>query len=510
MGEIFLARQAIAGVSRLVVLKRLLPGLSEDPQLLAMFVDEARIAANLTHPGIVHVHEFGEDAEGFFIVMEYVAGHHVGQILARAQREGKPVPTRFGALIVHEVARALDHAHHARDSDGSPLEIVHRDISPSNVLVAFRGDVKLMDFGVARAANRAHRTNDGSIRGKLAYMAPEQIESKAVDARTDVYAAGILLWEITLGRRLFAGTTDFETIRAALEQPIARPRSIDPDYPAALDELVMAALERDRSRRLASAAELAQGLRSYLRTDPADRDDLAAWMAELYPEESAESERLEDETTQRDIAKPTVILQGDPVREPAAIDPLPITSPRRRWAALLIALLLIGSLAVIAIKLFHATEPPTDANPAAGSVPRTAPDTLVPSPDTADGVHEPLADAPTALAILPDAKPHRVMAAPPDSRIKVVVPADAPPIEHGAIRLISGEPGVAIHVEGPVACSVPTVPTNCPDLPAGRAYDFVFTIPGGSTFSARVRSGPGIRVYKVFPARGTVVCISGC
>jgi serine/threonine protein kinase len=342
MGEIFLVRQQIAGVTRLVVVKRLLAELADDPQRLTMFVDEARIAANLSHPGIVAVHEFGHDADGYFIVMEYVPGHHVGRVLARAVRDGGRIPVAVGAYIVYEVARALDHAHHACDSTGSPLHIVHRDVSPSNVLVSFSGDVKLMDFGIARAANRSYRTDDGTIRGKFAYMAPEQIESTEVDAMSDVFSAGVLLWELTLGRRLFDGASDFETIRATLEQPIPRPTTIDASYPPALEAIVMAAVERDRSRRLGSAAELAAQLKAVLREHPADRDDVAAVMAKLFPGDAIESAKLEAPAQPPTAAKATALLDQPDVAEPA-----PTPKQRQRWAIAAAVAVVTAGLVVV-------------------------------------------------------------------------------------------------------------------------------------------------------------------
>jgi serine/threonine protein kinase len=490
MGEIFLARQEIAGVNRLVVLKRLLPELAEDPQLLDMFVDEARIAANLAHPGIVQVHEFGHDTDGHFIVMEYVPGHHLGHVVTRALRARMPMPVRLGAHIVHEVARALDHAHHARDSDGKPLEIVHRDISPSNVLVSYRGDVKLMDFGVARAANRAHRTSDGSVRGKFSYMAPEQIEGKLVDARTDVFAVGVVLWEITLGRRLFSGGSDFEVIRAALEQPIPRPSSIDPAYPPELDDLVMSALERDRDRRLASAAAIATGLKSYLRTSPVDRDDLAGFMAVLFPDEIASSARLDEETKVAPKTERPTVLLAEPPTEP---------EPSRRRGRALVPLLLLfvtcaGILGVWWLRRDRGASGAHVAAPldAAGDAPSDA------SLDTpADVAIDAPIDAPVDAR--PDARHH------PDAHTP---PIDAAPdaiVSRGAFAfgLVGQGPVFLVHGDG---CTTSSTPIRCKDLVVGTSHTFLFSSPGIGEFSATLEVHDGLTKCDVIPATKQVKC----
>ncbi|MEO8550193.1 MAG: protein kinase [Kofleriaceae bacterium] len=481
MGEIFLARQDIAGVTRVVVLKRLLPELAEDPQQLAMFIDEARIAANLAHSNIVQVHEFGQDAAGYFIVMEYVPGHNLGRVLARAARDGRQVGPRLGAFIMAEVARALDHSHRAVDSEGRPLEIVHRDISPSNVLVSFRGDVKLMDFGIARAANRGHRTNDGSLRGKLAYMAPEQIENRPVDARSDVFSAGIVLWEATTGKRLFDGASDFAILRAVLEQPIPRPSSIDPYYPPALESVVLAALERDPDRRLASADDLAAGLKAFLRTQPTDRDEVGSLMASLFPDEAAESIRLEEEQTKpspRD-AIATAIL-GPPVEAQP-----PVTRPARRG----IAIILVLAVALAGGALWfglgsHGAPPPRDAapSPARDARPIAIAEVV---PDAAEPVD----------AVLPVDARHGVQGHRPRDADVVPPPPDAAAVIPSAVTSaevtirIGQEPGapradVHLVAGGGLHCETSSLPLTCHAAPG--SYPATLQVTGGDAFSVTI------------------------
>jgi eukaryotic-like serine/threonine-protein kinase len=227
-GEVFLARQrGIAGFDRLAVVKRLLPDVLESEEHLALFLDEARISANLTHPNIVSIYELGEANGEYFLSMEYVAGQNLGRLLMRTSQARQRLPLDVAAFIVHELAVALEYAHHAADADGRPLGIVHRDISPSNALISYRGDVKLMDFGIAKAANRESVSRTGVLRGKFPYMSPEQVRGEAVDARSDIFSLGVVLWETTLGRRLFKGASDVETLKLVEQAPIASPVEIE-------------------------------------------------------------------------------------------------------------------------------------------------------------------------------------------------------------------------------------------------------------------------------------------
>ncbi|MFN0252889.1 MAG: protein kinase domain-containing protein [Kofleriaceae bacterium] len=288
MGEIFLAREhGVAGLERLVVVKRMLPEMSERADSVALFVDEARIVAHLTHPNIVQIYELGQDGDAYFIAMEYVPGQNLARICERATKaSNRPLTTRLAAHIVAELAHGLHFAHEATDLDGKPLSIVHRDVSPHNCLLSVHGDVKVMDFGIAKAANTTHRTQTGVIRGKYAYMSPEQLAGQRVDAATDVYAAGVVLWELSLVRRMFKAKDELELIDLVRAGTFARPRDIDADYPRELEDIVMAALARDPSRRTPSAGELARQLRLFLSTTgaPVQRPELGELVRTLFPD----------------------------------------------------------------------------------------------------------------------------------------------------------------------------------------------------------------------------------
>jgi len=285
MGDIYLARElGLAGVSRAVVVKKLKPELATDPAQVALFIDEARIATQLAHPNIVHVYEFGAEENAYFLAMEYVEGPTLAHLCERAIRDDVELPRQIAMHIVAEVARALDYAHNAKDPAGAPLNIIHRDVSPQNVLVSAHGDVKLLDFGIARSSIRLQTTQAGVLRGKFAYMSPEHIAQQPIDRRSDVFSAGIVLWETTLRCRLFSGDTGMETLQAVREGHVPRPRTLDPNYPVDLEALVMAALERDPTRRFQTAGAFASALRAVLSSyPPVEKDQIGTLVTRLFP-----------------------------------------------------------------------------------------------------------------------------------------------------------------------------------------------------------------------------------
>ncbi|MCA3013693.1 MAG: protein kinase [Myxococcaceae bacterium] len=272
MGEVFLARGESGEV---VTIKRILPHLTENPRFLRLFLDETRIASRLVHPNIARIVEFGEVRGAWFVAMEYVQGHDLRELLKRAREAEHPVPPQVVAHVAHQVAAALDFAHRATDAQGRHLQIVHRDVTPHNVLVTGEGVVKLVDFGVAKAANKAVHTAAGMLKGKFPYMAPEQAGGRHVDGRTDVFALGIVMWEALTGAYLFRGKTDAQSVRAvrACEVPLVRERR--PDCPVALERVVMKALRKAPEARHQTARELLDALGVYLAD--AGPFDFARW-----------------------------------------------------------------------------------------------------------------------------------------------------------------------------------------------------------------------------------------
>ena len=267
MAEIWLARaQGIQGFEKLVVVKTLLPRVQQDPALVSMFLDEARVAATLHHPNIVQVYDIGVAADDeYFFSMEFVYGQDLSHLLRRAAETRKPPSLDTALTIVIALCAALHHAHEKEGADGKPLHLVHRDVSPQNVLISYDGAVKLMDFGIAKAANNSTKTRDGTLKGKIAYMSPEQGTSGKVDRRSDIFSLAILLWELTTFRRLYRADSDFETLRKIIQQDAPKPSKHRPDFPPALERIILKGLKRNPAERYQSAEEMQLDLEAFAR-----------------------------------------------------------------------------------------------------------------------------------------------------------------------------------------------------------------------------------------------------
>jgi eukaryotic-like serine/threonine-protein kinase len=261
MAEIFSARMTGAGgFEKTVALKRILPELAGRPEYVNMFLDEARIAASLDHPNIVQVYDIDQVEGQYFMTMEYLRGHDLRFVLKELRRSGAGMPMALALRVVSEVASGLHYAHEKRGLDGQPLGIVHRDISPKNIFITFDGVVKLLDFGIAKAHQRLSVTRTGTLKGRYPYMAPEQVVDDAVDARADVFALGICLWEMTTMRRLFQGKSAYEILKKIRDDRVTRPSEIVPGYPPAVEKVVMRALTKDRDRRYQSCLAMQRDL----------------------------------------------------------------------------------------------------------------------------------------------------------------------------------------------------------------------------------------------------------
>jgi serine/threonine-protein kinase len=263
-----------AGFTCRVAIKRVLPKLAADAAMVAMFVEEARVVSGLSHPNIVQVHDFDQDDEGrYFIVMEWVDGLDLGAWIA--SHGGSPTPWHLVAAIGVEILRGLASAHERVDGAGRPAPVIHRDISPSNVLLARLGVVKLADFGLARAADRAAMTQPGIVKGKLSYLAPELLHGQPATVRSDLFGVGIVLWEALAGRTLFASDDTAEVLRRITACEVPSLKGLRPDLPAPLAEVVHTALEKSPSERFESAAEMQRALASILRNHTEPSDDRA-------------------------------------------------------------------------------------------------------------------------------------------------------------------------------------------------------------------------------------------
>ena len=264
MAEVYLAVvRGPAGFNKLVVLKQIRPQLAEDPELLGMFLDEARLAARLNHPNVVQTNEVGQERGRYFISMEYLEGQPLNRVLHRLQRTGG-LPLHLHLRAVSEVLAGLHHAHEITDYDGTPLGVVHRDITPHNIFLTYDGQVKVVDFGIAKALISSSETRTGVLKGKVAYMAPEQARGEQVDRRADLFSIGILMWEAATGKRLWKGIPDLSILQRLLSGDIPAPREINPEVPERLDAIILKCLALDREARYATALDLQADLDEHL------------------------------------------------------------------------------------------------------------------------------------------------------------------------------------------------------------------------------------------------------
>lgn len=340
MATVFLARmRRPMGFSRLVAIKAMHPQFAKDPSFVSMFLDEARLTARLRHPNVVPTMDIVAEDGHLLLVMEYVEGASLATLLRSARAAGAKIPLGIACAIVHDMLLGLHEAHQAKDDEGLPLSIIHRDVSPQNVLVGLDGLSRVLDFGVAKARQNTHRSNDNEIKGKIPYMPPEQLFGEALDHRVDVYAAGVTLWEALCCERLFDGPSETALVRQISETPIRKPSTCLPDLPPAIDALVMKALEREAKDRFSSALEMAEAIASVI-TLPT-RTEVSAWVRQyVTPREvpSARAQQAIQSSLADDIATAMLgVLERASMRRPSEKRPVPAGTvaearPRRaRW-----------------------------------------------------------------------------------------------------------------------------------------------------------------------------------
>lgn len=307
MAEIFRAKSVGAeGFAKTIVIKRILPHFTEEEGFVTMFQDEAKVASHLNHANVVQIFDFNKVDELFYIAMEYVEGQDLKRVLDVGARKGKPLSIAQAVHVVIEAGQGLDYAH-KREVDGSPLSIIHRDVSPHNVMVSYNGETKIMDFGIAKATSRSTKTRVGTVKGKCAYMSPEQARGKPLDPRSDLFALGVVLWEMLSGKRLFVGESDYETLNNVLRADVPSLRELNPDVPEELDRIVLKSLSKDRDERHGDIGAFIAELRRWFYAEVPDPSaiSLRDYMHELFDEEIeqlkqdivAEAEALEEVRT---------------------------------------------------------------------------------------------------------------------------------------------------------------------------------------------------------------------
>ncbi|MCR9162531.1 MAG: serine/threonine protein kinase [Nannocystaceae bacterium] len=407
MAEVFLAARAGPERTELAALKRLLPHLTFDAEFVRMFLAEVKLTSELDHPGIAKVLEYGTGEGGHFLAMEYVHGHDVRAVLAKVSDRGAELGFALG--VIADLADALHYAHEFRSSDGRVQGLVHRDVSPSNVRIATDGSVKLIDFGIAHVAGHTRMTKAGTVKGKVGYMSPEQCRAEAVDRRTDVFALGVMLYELTTGRRAFFGSTDLETLARIIQGQYASPQAVKPELPTEIAALIVRMLESRPSKRPSTTAAVSEALRGFaaragLQIDAASRArDLQA----LFGDPSEPALPLSAPTLHNASAKTRI------APAPVRVEPEPERSSR--WAPALLLGLLVAAVGaggyVAGQQTSDVDAPPSQPRPTAATTP------------------EPAASAQAAVPT------RERLAAPPPERTEV----EAPPAEDDPVEVIEVE-----------------------------------------------------------------------
>jgi serine/threonine-protein kinase len=293
MAEIFLARQREVDPPRLTVIKRVLPHLAEDERFVAMFRDEARLAARIEHGNVCRVYELGAVGDTYFIAMEYLHGMPLSRVLLRSAKEGDPLDFRFVARIIVDACRGLHHAHNLSSLDGKPLDVVHRDISPPNIFLTDFGVIKLLDFGVAKARGASQLTKTGTVKGKNSYMSPEQILGDPVDRRSDIFSLGIVMYECLTSSRLFSRDSDFMTFKAITEADVPDIDQRRSGIPLELKEVLYRALSRDRNLRFATSSDMGDAVETAMANHGglADNGEIAGHLA-MHFHDDLEDKRM--------------------------------------------------------------------------------------------------------------------------------------------------------------------------------------------------------------------------
>lgn len=362
MAEVFKALPENATrVDQILAIKRILPNIAEDQEFIGMFVDEARLVGQLTHPNICRIYELGRVGADHYIAMQFLWGRDLLKVMNRYKRAGLLVPEPMAVLVASHACAALHYAHNKRDASGAPLNIIHRDVSPQNIIVGYGGQSKLIDFGVARAANQSQKTQAGILKGKFGYMSPEMIRGLPVDHRSDVFAMGICLHEALCGSRLFYGETDFATLELVRDARVVPPSAKVPTVHPQLDAIVMRALARDADKRYQSAQELEASLHAFLSENYPGygEEQVGASMREAFGHELAREKLRLDAFARmlqrgelvRGAVLPALPVEPLPSGERAAPDELPACTPNRVSQPVLSAAL--------------ASQPPFDERPSA-------------------------------------------------------------------------------------------------------------------------------------------------
>jgi serine/threonine-protein kinase len=310
MAEVFLARQeGLEGFEKTICIKRIRPHLSSQPNFVQMFLNEAKLAAQLNHPNIVQIYDLGRVNDSYFIAMEYISGRDMSRIIPKAEKAGISFPMIYALRIASNVCEGLYFAHTKGDAYGNPLNIVHRDITPENILVSFSGTVKIVDFGIAKANTQLEQTRAGEIKGKLSYMSPEQCMGHQLDARSDIFSFGSVIYEWITGYKLFTGENEMAILKSIIDGKIYPPSYFKEDVPEAVERILMKALDKDKTKRYQSAWDMQFDIDTYLASSEFTPSNihLANFLKQIFGDEIEREQELlvkhKEESERRDSPK---------------------------------------------------------------------------------------------------------------------------------------------------------------------------------------------------------------
>ncbi len=533
MGEVFLARQeGPAGFSKTVVVKRILRHLASDQGFVDMFLMEARLAALIAHPNAVQIFELGKQDDNYFIAMEYVHGRSLRGIKQRLLERNEVFSPILAARVCGQALQALHYAHNLKDEHGRRLNIVHRDVSPDNVLVSFGGAVKLVDFGIAKAQIGSHQTRTGTLKGKYAYMAPEQLNGLQIDHRADLYSCGVLLYELLTGGRPYSAPTEPALINAILTSDPEEARLKNPALPAAMNDLIMKALAKDPAKRFASADEMAFALEKFIQDsgETLTHAQIGTFLKELFGREVANADpatqppmsgggtmALGPGATQalgptQKVPLGTGVSADDPTQFVSSPGELTsTTAPRRSRSTRLAGLL--AALATAAAVAWVVLEWPKEASPAAPplepvvvrAVPAPQPAPAAPAPvppepeptaalDAVPAEAEPEPEPAPAVAAPTEPPPKRVKGNPSSARSDRTVPLRRQPTKPGKVAL-RVNPWAEVFYKGKSLGITPLPPVELPpgkqlivlrNKELGRQRKVNVVVPSGSEVQLKV------------------------
>jgi serine/threonine protein kinase len=463
MAELYKAKKSgEKGFEKLLAIKMILPHLAENDEFISMFIDEAKVAAILNHQNIVQIYDLGKIEDSYCIVMEYVRGKDLRSVLSRGGKAGPHVGVEHACLITASALSGLSYAHRKRDK-GRDIGIVHRDISPQNIIVSYEGEVKIVDFGIAKAATKSSETRTGVLKGKLAYMSPEQARGKPLDARSDIFSMGVVLYEMLTGQRLFQGDTDLDTlerVRDARVEPL--PTELKDDVPKELEDILLKSLSREPEGRFQSASEMEEALQGFMRKAGYSTNSysLSQYMFRLFKEEIEEELREEEEWDQTMVTAPpsddTIASPASPAPKPAPAGPAqagPSQLEAKKAGYPLKDKVLVALIVVVALGVGGAWLKFRDRGgqpaPSAAAVPATTENT-----SNKDEAAQPKPETPAAPRAAAPVKPERSQkSAPP-----------APPAP-ASVAIESEPPGAEVYINNRRSG---TTPLDLDGLPANR------------------------------------------